>query len=56
MRLCVELGLHQKAVRVTGTTAVDPYRTELQKRLFWCAYCFDRYLSSRIIDPLTGLF
>lgn len=45
MRLCVELGLHRKTPVTNGQEAPDPYRTELRKRLFWCAYCFDRQVS-----------
>ncbi|KAJ5107179.1 hypothetical protein N7456_003854 [Penicillium angulare] len=41
LRLCVKLRYHRK---VTSEN-LDPYTIELQKRFFWCAYCFDRCAS-----------
>ncbi|KIV77673.1 hypothetical protein PV11_09457 [Exophiala sideris] len=51
MRLCVELGYHRKASKATGTQ--DPLVEELQKRFFWCAYCFDRLVSMIARRPFS---
>lgn len=40
MRLCIELGYHRKPTELLDKQ--DPLQIELQKRFFWCAYCFDR--------------
>ncbi|KAJ3492657.1 hypothetical protein NLG97_g5238 [Lecanicillium saksenae] len=42
LRLCIELGYHRKS---DTASYQDPYITELQKRFFWCTYCFDRMVS-----------
>ncbi|KIW17034.1 hypothetical protein PV08_04225 [Exophiala spinifera] len=47
MRLCVELGYHRKA----SSDVMDPLAIELQKRFFWCAYCFDRLVSTMARRP-----
>ncbi|OAA80695.1 Transcription factor [Akanthomyces lecanii RCEF 1005] len=42
LRLCIELGYHRKC---DTAPYEDPYTMELQKRFFWCTYCFDRMVS-----------
>ncbi|KAJ6123230.1 hypothetical protein N7512_005695 [Penicillium capsulatum] len=44
LRLCIKLRYHRKAGNSPATQSVDPHTLELQKRFFWCAYCFDRLL------------
>ncbi|KAI1619318.1 fungal-specific transcription factor domain-containing protein [Exophiala viscosa] len=51
MRLCVELGYHRKAAKITGN--YDPLVLELQKRFFWCAYSFDRLVSMIARRPFS---
>ncbi|QKX63019.1 uncharacterized protein TRUGW13939_10187 [Talaromyces rugulosus] len=41
LRLCVKLRYHRKDT----SQNLDAYTIELQKRFFWCAYCFDRCAS-----------
>ncbi|KAJ5569880.1 uncharacterized protein N7459_009310 [Penicillium hispanicum] len=45
MRLCIKLRYHRRTASFPGAQRLDPYTIELQKRFFWCAYCFDRLLS-----------
>jgi hypothetical protein len=53
LRLCVKLRYHRKLVASPGSQSLDPYTIELRKRFFWCAYCFDRCVSSPLqIQPL----
>lgn len=40
--LCVKLKLHRSLSRIRNKEALNPYNTELRKRFWWCAYCFDR--------------
>jgi len=49
MRLCIELGYHRTAMRRTSTE--DPLTLEFEKRFFWCAYCFDRLVSTMARRP-----
>ncbi|KAK3186476.1 hypothetical protein K4F52_004777 [Lecanicillium sp. MT-2017a] len=46
LRLCVELGYHRKITDPVKLEEQDAYTLELQKRFFWCTYCFDRYTES----------
>lgn len=52
MRLCVELGYHRRPSLSSG-----PQRSartmELEKRFFWCAYCFDRMVSIASRRPFS---
>ncbi|KAJ6060684.1 hypothetical protein N7499_012728 [Penicillium canescens] len=45
LRLCVKLRYHRKIASSPEAQKLDPYKIELRKRFFWCAYCFDRSLS-----------
>ncbi|KAJ6094925.1 hypothetical protein N7467_002438 [Penicillium canescens] len=45
LRLCVKLRYHRKIASSPEAQNLDPYKIELRKRFFWCAYCFDRSLS-----------
>jgi len=47
MRLCVELGLHRKKRRNLCPTLAS----ELEKRLFWACYYFDRDISIALGRP-----
>lgn len=47
MRLCVELGLHRKK----RSTVKATLQSELEKRLFWACYYFDRDLSFALGRP-----
>ncbi|KAJ6171843.1 hypothetical protein N7470_000910 [Penicillium chermesinum] len=43
IRLCVKMKYHRK--KPVDSHSTSPYDVELQKRFFWCAYCFDRLVS-----------
>ncbi|KAJ5095636.1 hypothetical protein NUU61_004992 [Penicillium alfredii] len=45
LRLCVRRRYHRKTTSSPNAKGLDPYTIELQKRFFWCAYCFDRCLA-----------
>lgn len=44
LRLCIKLRYHRKSSGLSEDQRLDPYTIELQKRFFWCAYCFDRFV------------
>lgn len=46
LRLCVKLRYHRKIASSPDAQTLDPYKIELRKRFFWCAYCFDRFVHS----------
>ncbi|KAJ5995854.1 hypothetical protein N7481_002831 [Penicillium waksmanii] len=45
LRLCVKLKYHRRIGRPYNPRSLSAYKMELQKRFFWCAYCFDRLVS-----------
>lgn len=47
MRLCVELGLHRKRRSSVESTL----QSELEKRLFWACYYFDRDFAMALGRP-----
>lgn len=49
LRLCIKLRYHRKTASSPDAQVLDPYTVELQKRFFWCAYCFDRFVSQIFI-------
>ncbi|RDW70415.1 hypothetical protein BP5796_08812 [Coleophoma crateriformis] len=49
LRQCIELGYHRSAKKFV--TAIDPLRTEMRKRVFWCAYGIDRAASMTLGRP-----
>ena len=54
LRLCIKLRYHRKITGSSDTPRTGPYTIELQKRFFWCAYCFDRFVP-RVSHGLRGL-
>lgn len=52
MRLCVELGYHRRLSPSSGPQK-SPRTIELEKRFFWCAYCFDRMVSIASRRPFS---
>jgi hypothetical protein len=50
MRACLELGLHREPPEAL---AFDPLTLDLRRRLFWCAYNFDRAICSALQRPLS---
>ncbi|RAL01120.1 Zn(II)2Cys6 transcription factor [Aspergillus ibericus CBS 121593] len=48
-RLAMTLGMHRARRRENG--AVDHIESELRKRVFWCAYSLDNYLSAALGRP-----
>ncbi|KAK5994504.1 Quinate permease-like protein [Cladobotryum mycophilum] len=51
VRLCIELRYHRKVQKSIMSQDLDPYTIELQKRFFWCVYCFDRMLAMILKRP-----
>ncbi|KAJ5111988.1 hypothetical protein N7532_000033 [Penicillium argentinense] len=45
LRLCIKLRYHRKTANTSTMQNKTAYQLELQKRFFWCAYCFDRLIS-----------
>ena len=50
MRSCLELGLHREPL---DALPLDYLTTDLRRRIFWSAYCFDRSTCSALQRPLT---
>jgi hypothetical protein len=50
MRACLELGLHREAPEALN---FDQLTLDLRRRLFWCAYNFDRAICSALQRPLS---
>ncbi|KAJ6014372.1 hypothetical protein N7540_008963 [Penicillium herquei] len=49
-RLAMAIGLHRNRKRETGA-GVDHIDSECRKRVFWCAYSLDNYLSAALGRP-----
>lgn len=54
LRLCVRRRYHRKTTSSPNAKGLDPYTIELQKRFFWCTYCFDRFVPP-IFIPIWSL-
>lgn len=50
MRACLELGLHREPPEALS---FDQLTLDLRRRLFWCAYNFDRAICSALQRPLS---
>ncbi|KAK5283805.1 hypothetical protein LTS13_000390 [Exophiala xenobiotica] len=50
MRACLELGLHREAPQALQ---FDQLTLDLRRRIFWCAYNFDRAICSALQRPLS---
>jgi len=49
-RLILAIGLHRRR-RPEAATSVDTIELECRKRVFWCAYSLDNYLSAALGRP-----
>lgn len=49
MRTCIDLGLHRKA----NTAHLDPFTTQLRRRLFWSVYYLERAISLSLGRPFS---
>ncbi|KAG9519271.1 putative RTA1 domain protein, partial [Aureobasidium melanogenum] len=45
VQLMQAVGLHRKAVEKAGSSIPDPITVQMHRRLFWCAFTLDKYLS-----------
>ena len=50
MRACLELGLHREP---PDALAFDKVTLDLRRRIFWCAYSFDRSICSALQRPVS---
>jgi hypothetical protein len=50
--LILAIGIHRKR-RVEATNGADLVELECRKRVFWCAYSLDNYLSAVLGRPRT---
>ena len=49
MRICIDLGLHREAYYRN----LKPFEAQLRRRLFWCVYVIERYVSSSLGRPFS---
>ncbi|KAF7592544.1 hypothetical protein BBP40_012768 [Aspergillus hancockii] len=52
IRYAVELGMHRR-FKSSGSRIQDPYRIEVQRRVFWSAYVLDRAISLTLGRPFA---
>ncbi|KEQ60463.1 uncharacterized protein M437DRAFT_15474, partial [Aureobasidium melanogenum CBS 110374] len=45
VQLMQAVGMHRKTVERSGSTALDSIIVQMHRRLFWCAFTLDKYLS-----------
>ncbi|KAK7207840.1 fungal-specific transcription factor domain-containing protein [Myxozyma melibiosi] len=48
IRMCIDMGLHRQP-----SSSIPLYQREIRKRIFWCAYIFDRSVSLALGRPVT---
>lgn len=45
VQLMQAVGMHRKASEKPGSSVADPITVQMHRRLFWCAFTLDKYLS-----------